>query len=76
MRIIYMLSVLTGDTPVTRTEFIEEMADAGISTSVHFIPLHLHPYRVKLIGCAPKISRGHLSFSSGSQPSSVHKNDR
>lgn len=27
-----------------RDAFIEEMAEAGISTSVHFIPLHLHPY--------------------------------
>lgn len=30
--------------PVSRDEFIEEMARAGIGTSVHFIPLHLHPY--------------------------------
>jgi dTDP-4-amino-4,6-dideoxygalactose transaminase len=35
---------LTADSPVTRDEFIEEMAEAGIGTSVHFIPLHLHPY--------------------------------
>jgi len=32
------------DAPVTRDEFIEEMARAGIGTSVHFIPLHLQPY--------------------------------
>lgn len=35
---------LNDDAPVTRDEFIEEMAAAGIGTSVHFIPLHLHPY--------------------------------
>lgn len=29
---------------ISRDEFIEEMASAGIGTSVHFIPLHLHPY--------------------------------
>jgi len=29
---------------ITRDEFIEKMAEKGIGTSVHFIPLHLHPY--------------------------------
>lgn len=35
---------LDEDAPVSRDEFIERMAAAGIGTSVHFIPLHLHPY--------------------------------
>lgn len=35
---------LSDDAPVSRDEFISEMASAGIGTSVHFIPLHLHPY--------------------------------
>jgi dTDP-4-amino-4,6-dideoxygalactose transaminase len=35
---------LTREAPVSRDEFIQEMSDAGIGTSVHFIPLHLHPY--------------------------------
>lgn len=35
---------LQPDAPVSRDEFINEMADAGVGTSVHFIPLHLHPY--------------------------------
>jgi dTDP-4-amino-4,6-dideoxygalactose transaminase len=29
---------------ISRSEFIDAMASLGISTSVHFIPLHLHPY--------------------------------
>lgn len=29
---------------VTREEFIAKMAEKGIGTSVHFIPLHLQPY--------------------------------
>jgi len=29
---------------ITRDGFIQRMADAGIGCSVHFIPLHLHPY--------------------------------
>lgn len=35
---------LGDDVPVSRDEFIQEMAGNGIGTSVHFIPLHLHPY--------------------------------
>jgi dTDP-4-amino-4,6-dideoxygalactose transaminase len=29
---------------ISRDRFIERMAEKGIGTSVHFIPLHLHPY--------------------------------
>ena len=35
---------LSDDAPVSRDDFVDEMAGAGIGTSVHFIPLHLHPY--------------------------------
>lgn len=35
---------LNEDAPVSRGEFIELMAKKGIGCSVHFIPLHLHPY--------------------------------
>jgi len=35
---------LTDDAPVNRNRFIEMMAVKGIGCSVHFIPLHLHPY--------------------------------
>lgn len=30
--------------PMHRDAFIEQMAERGIGCSVHFIPLHLHPY--------------------------------
>jgi dTDP-4-amino-4,6-dideoxygalactose transaminase len=40
---LYVIRV-NDDAPVSRQEFIDEMAAAGIGTSVHFIPLHLHPY--------------------------------
>ncbi len=30
--------------PCARDHVIEELAERGIGTSVHFIPLHLHPY--------------------------------
>lgn len=35
---------LTEAAPVERNRFIELMAEKGIGCSVHFIPLHLHPY--------------------------------
>ena len=35
---------LQDDAPVNRDEFIGKMSEAGIGTSVHFIPLHLQPY--------------------------------
>ncbi|RRD49036.1 DegT/DnrJ/EryC1/StrS aminotransferase family protein [Arachnia propionica] len=35
---------LTDSTPVGRDRFIELMAEHGVGTSVHFIPLHLQPY--------------------------------
>lgn len=35
---------LNADVAVARDDFIAEMARRGIGCSVHFIPLHLHPY--------------------------------
>lgn len=35
---------LSDDAKISRNEFIEKMAEKGIGCSVHFIPLHLHPY--------------------------------
>lgn len=29
---------------ITRSQFIERLKEMGVNTSVHFIPLHLHPY--------------------------------
>jgi dTDP-4-amino-4,6-dideoxygalactose transaminase len=40
---LYVLR-LHPDAPLTREKFIEEMSARKISTSVHFIPLFLHPY--------------------------------
>jgi dTDP-4-amino-4,6-dideoxygalactose transaminase len=35
---------LTDDAPLNRDAFIEGLFQAGIGCSVHYIPLHLHPY--------------------------------
>lgn len=40
---LYVLR-LTDASPVARDRFIEMMAEKGVGCSVHFIPLHLHPY--------------------------------
>ena len=42
---------------VSRSESIRQLKEAGIGTSVHFIPLHLHPYY-----------REHYGYSSGDFP--------
>jgi dTDP-4-amino-4,6-dideoxygalactose transaminase len=40
---LYVLR-LKENAPIGRSEFIAAMASIGIGCSVHFIPLHLHPY--------------------------------
>ena len=35
---------------ITRDEFIEKLRDAGVGTSVHFIPIHYHPYFCDSLG--------------------------
>ncbi len=41
---LYVLRLRLEALSITRDEFIASLAEAGIGTSVHFIPLHLHPY--------------------------------
>jgi len=38
---------------ISRDEFIVEMKERGIGTSVHFIPIHHHPYYRETYGWAP-----------------------
>ncbi len=38
---------------ISREDFIEELRDRGIGTSVHFIPIHLHPYFREALGVGP-----------------------
>jgi dTDP-4-amino-4,6-dideoxygalactose transaminase len=39
---------------ITRNEFIEALREQAIGTSVHFIPLHLHPYYRDRFGYKPE----------------------
>ncbi len=45
---------LTDAAPLSRDAFIEQMAARGIGCSVHFIPLHLHPYWRDTYGLRPE----------------------
>ncbi len=45
---------LSDDAPLGRDRLIERLADRGIGTSVHFIPLHLHPYWRDTYGLRPE----------------------
>jgi dTDP-4-amino-4,6-dideoxygalactose transaminase len=38
---------------IDRSQFIDEMTERNIGTSVHFIPVHLHPYYRDRYGFAP-----------------------
>jgi len=50
---LFILRLRSGKLELSRNEFIEELKQAGIGTSVHFIPLHRHPYYQENYGCPP-----------------------
>lgn len=50
---LYVLKLRPGVLRVGRDEFITELGRAGVGASVHFIPLHLHPYYRRRFGYAP-----------------------
>lgn len=37
-----------------RARFVEELKSRNIGTSVHFIPLHIHPYYREMYGYTPE----------------------
>ena len=41
---LYLLRLRTERLAITRDAFIQSLTQANIGTSVHFIPLHLHPF--------------------------------
>src|SRR5690606_2798434 len=41
---LYVLRLHLEKLKITRGQFIEELKNRNIGTSVHFIPIHLHPY--------------------------------
>ncbi|MDM8536357.1 aminotransferase class I/II-fold pyridoxal phosphate-dependent enzyme [Desulfobacterales bacterium HSG17] len=51
---LYVIQLELEKLKITRDEFIEQMAEKGVGTSVHFIPLHLHPYWRDRYGFVPE----------------------
>lgn len=49
---LFMLRIDVGTAGLHRDEFINRMSDEGVGTSVHFIPLHQHPYWKDACGAA------------------------
>jgi dTDP-4-amino-4,6-dideoxygalactose transaminase len=47
---LYILRLNLERLCISRTEFIERLRVKNIGTSVHFIPLHIHPYYQKTYG--------------------------
>jgi perosamine synthetase len=50
---LYVVKVVTELLDIDRAEFIEELAARGVGASVHFIPLHEHPYYRDTYGYRP-----------------------
>jgi dTDP-4-amino-4,6-dideoxygalactose transaminase len=51
---LYPIEIDAAKLRISRNDFIEALRAEGIGTSVHFIPLHLHPYYRDRFGFAPE----------------------
>lgn len=51
---LYVLKLNPEALAIGRDRFIVELKERGIGTSVHFIPLHMHPYYRKTFGYRPE----------------------
>jgi dTDP-4-amino-4,6-dideoxygalactose transaminase len=51
---LYILRLNLDALRIDRSKFISELKDVNIGTSVHFIPLHLHPYYRETYGYKPE----------------------
>ena len=52
-RHLYPIRLHLDRVKITRAETIDRLGEAGIGTSVHFIPLHMHPYYRRTYGYEP-----------------------
>jgi perosamine synthetase len=50
---LFIIRICHDALQLTRNEFIDELKRSGIGTSVHFIPLHSHPFYQKRFGYRP-----------------------
>ena len=51
---LYVLRIRPGVLQIGRDRFVEELTRRNIGTSVHFIPIHTHPYYRDTYGYAPQ----------------------
>lgn len=51
---LYVIRLHLKSVKIDRNRFMEELAARGVGTSVHFIPLHLHPYYHNRFGYHPQ----------------------
>jgi dTDP-4-amino-4,6-dideoxygalactose transaminase len=51
---LYVIQLDLDRLSISRSEFIEALRNEHIGTSVHFIPLHLHPYYRETFGYRPE----------------------
>lgn len=51
---LYVIQLQLEQLKITRDQFIEALKEKGIGTSVHFIPLHLHPFYREAFGYVPE----------------------
>ncbi len=51
---LYILRIRPDRLQIDRNQFIEELKKLGIGVSVHFIPLHIHPYYARTYGYRPE----------------------
>ncbi len=50
---LYVIQLALERLTIDRAQFIQELRLRNIGTSVHFIPVHLHPYYRERFGCRP-----------------------
>lgn len=51
---LYMVRLRLEALEIDRAEFVERLAERGVGSGVHFIPIPLHPAYRSLAGCAPE----------------------
>ena len=51
---LYVLRLNPGTLDIDRAQFVEELKRRNIGSSVHFIPLHIHPYYREIYGYRPQ----------------------
>jgi dTDP-4-amino-4,6-dideoxygalactose transaminase len=51
---LYSLRLNSNTLSIDRAQFVQALKEASIGTSVHFIPLHIHPYYRQMYGYKPE----------------------